>query len=193
MFEHPSISMFSNIEMEEFIQFSQFYDLHFLFSLFWVFLVIFSVLSLIFISSAHTMIKDWVFAKPNTSKTEDKIWAIFASFVALMILFIISFAGCQKYPDFYYLHKNYVLTSNYYQKLSDAEKAYVKMALLGDDGEKCLENKICQERFNYNITFKRLDNIISEIKKQGKLEKSLDANQTKGEQFNREFWKLIQK
>jgi hypothetical protein len=193
MFEHPTISMFSNIEMEEFIQFSQFYDLHFLFSLFLVFLVIFSVLSLIFISSAHTMIKDWVFAKPNTSKTEDKILAIFASFVALMILSIISFAGCQKYPDFYYLHKNYVLTSNYYQKLSDAEKAYVKIALLGDEGEKCLENKICQERFNYNITFKKLDHIISEIKNERKLEKSLDANQTKGEQFNREFWELIQK
>lgn len=193
MFEQPPLFIFSNIELEEFIQFSQFDGLYFLFGLFIAFLIIYSALNLIFESSFHTMIKRWIFAKSNTSKTEDKIWAIFLFFVALMILTTISFVGYQASPDFYYLHKNYVLTSNYYQKLSDSEKTYVKMALLGDDGEKCLKNKICQEKFNYNITFKKLDDIISEIKKGRKLEKSLDANQRKSEQFNREFWELIQK
>ena len=133
MFEHPPLFMLSNIEIEEFIKFSQFNGLYFLFSLFIAFLVIYSALSLIFMSSAHTMIKCWVFSKPNTSKTEDKIWTIFASFVALMIFSIISFVGYKAYPEFYYLHKNYVLTSNYYQNLSDTEKTYVKMVLLGDD------------------------------------------------------------
>lgn len=110
-----------------------------------------------------------------------------------MIFSIISFVGYKAYPEFYYLHKNYVLTSNYYQNLSDTEKTYVKMVLLGDDEKKCLENKICQERFNYNITFKKLDNIISEIKNERKLEKSLESDQTKDNQFKREFWELIQK
>ena len=193
MFEQPPLFIFSNIELEEFIPFSQFDYLWMLFNLFLMLLVIFSSFGLVFTSSAHTMIKCWIFAKPNTSKTEDKIWAIFTSFVALMIFTIISFAGYRAYPDFYYLHKNYVLTSSYYQKLSDSEKTYVKMELLGDDGKKCLENKICQEKFNYNITFKKLDSIISEIKKQRRLEKLLEANQTKNIQQNQEFWKLIQK
>lgn len=65
--------------------------------------------------------------------------------------------------------------------------------MLGDNCEKCLESKICQERFNYNITLKKLDNIISEIKNERKLEKSLESVQTKDNQFKREFWELIQK
>lgn len=193
MFEHPPLSIFSNIEIEEFIPFSQFDGAYFLFGLFLLFLVIFSAISLIFASSAHTMIKCWIFAKTDTSETEDKIWAIFASFFALMILTIATFVGYKAYPDFYNLHKNYVLTSNYYQNLSDTEKTYVKMTLLGDDGRKCLENKICQEGFNYNITFQKLDYMISEIKKERELEKSLESDQTKDNQFNREFWELIQK
>lgn len=193
MFEQPPLSTLSNIEIEEFIPFSQFDGLYFLFGLLLAFLTIFSAIGLIFESSAHTMIKCWILGKPNASKTENKIWTIFASFWALMTLYIVSSVGYQAYPDFYYLHKNYVLTSNYYQKLSDSEKTYVKTKLLGDNCEKCLESKICQERFNYNITLKKLDNIISEIKNERKLEKSLESVQTKDNQFKREFWELIQK
>ena len=193
MFERPPLSMFSNIEIEEFIPFSQFDGLYFLFGLFLLFLVIFSAISLFFMSSAHTMIKCWIFAKPNTFGNEDKMWAIFMSVWALIVFTIATFVGYNAYPDFYYLHKNYVLTSNYYQKLSDSEKTYVKTKLLGDNCEKCLESKICQERFNYNITLKKLDNIISEIKNERKLEKSLESVQTKDNQFKREFWELIQK
>lgn len=83
MFEQPPLFIFSNIELEEFIQFSQFDGLYFLFGLFIAFLIIYSALNLIFESSFHTMIKRWIFAKSNTSKTEDKIWAIFLFFCCI--------------------------------------------------------------------------------------------------------------
>ena len=193
MFEYPSLSMFSNIEIEEFFQFSQFGYLAMIFALCLAIFTIFAAFNLIFVSSAYTMIKCWIFGKPNISKREDKVWAIFMSFVSFVIIIIVSVTTYRTYPDFYYLHKNYVLTSSYYQKLSDSEKTYVKAELLGDDGEKCLENKICQENFNYNITFKKLDSIISEIKKTAHTRKLLEANQTKNIQQNQEFWQLIQK
>lgn len=103
-----------------------------------------------------------------------------------------AFLSHQTYTKTSYLHKSYVLTSDYYQKSPDAEKNYIKTVLL-ENKENCLDNIMCQSEFNYYITLDELDQLISKINKRREQESAYKNGKLRDNTLNKEFLEIIQK
>ena len=107
------ISPFVNSETDWFIQFSQANNIGFAL-IFANFFLAFCVIYLVYQSNLYLGLKHWIFAKKETTKKEDKAFSILAFILALIILMPTAFLSHQTYTKTSYLHKSYVLTSDYY-------------------------------------------------------------------------------
>lgn len=62
------------------------------------------------------------------------------------------------------VHKMDVINSPYYQSLSDLDKSFVRISLMGDNADRFLNELPPMQDFNYKISFKQLDQLITQSK-----------------------------
>lgn len=62
------------------------------------------------------------------------------------------------------VHKMDVINSPYYQSLSDLDKSFVRISLMGDNADRFLNELPPMQDFKYQISLKRLDELITQSK-----------------------------
>lgn len=133
--------------------------------------------SLIF-SSICISLYFWI--RFNVLDTKEKIVAPFMIF--LFFLFVESSSDYQNKT----VHKMDVINSSYYQSLNDLDKSFVRISLMGDNADRFLNELPPMQDFNYQISLKRLDGLITQVKQNHLMnngEKPKDENFIKNQEL----------
>lgn len=133
--------------------------------------------SLIF-SSICIYLYFWI--RFNALDTVEKFVAPFMIF--LFFLFVESSSDYKNKT----VHKMDVINSPYYQSLSDLDKSFVRISLMGDNADRFLNELPPMQDFKYQISLKRLDELITQVKQNHLMnsgEKPKDENFIKNQEL----------
>ena len=98
------------------------------------------------------------FLNEKSSKLIEKIVISVIAF-----LFFYSFALQGDYNS-KTVHKMDVINSPYYQSLSDLDKSFARISLMDDNADRFQNELPPMQDFNYQISLKRLDELITQVK-----------------------------
>lgn len=135
------------------------------------------VASLIF-SSICIYLYFWIRFK--ALDTAEKIVVPFMIF--LFFLFTESLSNYQNKT----VHKMDVINSPYYQSLNDLDKSFVRISLMDDNSDRFQNELPPMQDFNYQISLKRLDELITQVKQNHLMnngEKPKDENFIKNQEL----------
>lgn len=81
------------------------------------------------------------------------------------LLFLIScYLGLSHIYEAKSIHKIDVINSAYYQSLNDFDKSFIRISLMGNNADRFVNELPPTSDFNYEISPKELDNIITSLK-----------------------------
>lgn len=133
--------------------------------------------SLIF-SSICIYLYFWI--RFNALDTAEKIVAPF-----MIFLFFLSVESSSDYKN-KTVHKMDVINSPYYQSLSDLDKSFARISLMDDNADRFQNELPPMQDFNYQISLKRLDGLITQVKQNHLMnngEKPKDENFIKNQEL----------
>lgn len=84
--------------------------------------------------------------------------------ISLMVFLCIYSVALQDDYNSKTVHKMDVINSPYYQSLSDLDKSFVRISLMGDNADRFLNELPPMQDFNYKISLKQLDELITQSK-----------------------------
>lgn len=174
-----SLSIFSlsilanNPEMDYFIELA---DTPF-FRLVWIFLVALLVYIIYF----------YFLDEKSSENTQSSLSTKITTFVISLMAFsvIYSFILRNEYNS-KTVHKMDVINSPYYQSLNDLDKSFVRISLMDDNADRFQNELPPMQDFNYQISLKRLDELITQVKQNHLInngEKPKDKNFIKNQEL----------
>jgi len=103
----------------------------------------------------------------------------------MIFLFFLSVESSSDYKN-KTVHKMDVINSPYYQSLSDLDKSFARISLMDDNADRFQNELPPMQDFNYQISLKRLDGLITQVKQNHLMnngEKPKDENFIKNQEL----------
>lgn len=100
------------------------------------------------------------------------------------LLFLIScYLGLSHIYEAKSIHKIDVINSAYYQSLNDFDKSFIRISLMDNNADRFVNELPPTSDFNYEISPKELDNIITSLKNKSNTDTTKDRNIIKNQEL----------
>ena len=101
----------------------------------------------------------------SSKKTQPLLPTNITNFASSLIVFLFIYSvALQDNYNSKTVHKMDVINSPYYQSLSDLDKSFVRISLMGDNADRFINELPPMQDFNYKISLKQLDQLIRQSK-----------------------------
>ena len=117
---------------------------------------------------------------PEYYNKRKSIWHIVSIILLLLFSFYAALSDTYKNTT---IHKIDVINSAYYQSLNDFDKSFIRISLMDNNADRFVNEIQPTSDFNYEISPKELDNIITSLKNKNNTDTTKDRNIIKNQEL----------